>query len=222
MKKFFVYCLLIGTLFLFSGCALGQFTGGNNQGQDHGQNQNDGNNNNSGNNGNTSNNGNNGGGNNNGGKSNNGGNSDNNGDNSNTGGNNGSGGNNNGNNNGGSSDPGNTTIMSFQPNQPIPDYFPKDIPILDGANINYTFYTKDDSGTLIMLTYEIPTPYDDVVSFYKNHINNNGYSNTYNMTTDTAYTTGGSKDNFDLFLSASKSIDDENITVVSISISYGY
>jgi hypothetical protein len=96
----------------------------------------------------------------------------------------------------------------------LPEGFPKDIPIINGAQISSA--EKDYNGANFSLTYEVKKDFNSVVELYKKYIKDKGYVDPIETDQGDKIILAGklNKDNF--WMRMSKKIDDTSIVQVVI------
>lgn len=110
---------------------------------------------------------------------------------------------------------GNTQTTTFTGEGKLPEKFPKEIPIPDGATIQAAI-TSNDSMTVAV---DIAKNFDDTLKIYKDYITKSGYSNVTETLIEDSYMASGDKDGNQVLITISKTTDDPNL--MNVAIVYG-
>lgn len=110
---------------------------------------------------------------------------------------------------------GNTQTTTFTGEGKLPEKFPKEIPIPDGATIQAAI-TSNDSMTVAV---DIAKNFDDTLKIYKDYITQSGYSNVTETLIEDSYMASGDKDGNQVLITISKTTDDPNL--MNVAIVYG-
>jgi len=102
--------------------------------------------------------------------------------------------------------------------QTIPDSFPKNIPIPDGAKITSSMSSSSDNkGDSTVVMYELDGDFKETAKLYTDFLKNEGYSDTSTTEMGDTYMGGGTKDGMQLSIVLSK---DASSGLISCMLTY--
>jgi len=96
----------------------------------------------------------------------------------------------------------------------LPDGFPKEIPIIKGAESTVAFSSEKS----ITVAYEVKSSFEEALAVYKGYYKSAGYTDLQEIVIDDSYSGTGVRSGKQLLVSLSVFTEDSNL--VSVSITY--